>query len=79
MRKQTDFVVRVWELGNGSNGSTTGQALSHEVKELYLNNGFEVFSTAALQVSAGVIYYNMSFVKYEDVPEQVKENVSKPK
>lgn len=82
MRKQTDFVVRVFPLGNGANDSVTGDELSRIIRNQYLANGYEVFSTAALQVSAGVIFYNVSLVKYEDAPltpvESVIPSVVKP-
>lgn len=70
MRKQTDFVVRVWDMGNGANGSKTGEVVSKEIRDVYLRNGYEIFSTpGALQISAGVIYFAVCFVKYEDVAE----------
>lgn len=67
MRKQTDFVVRVFKLGNGANGTQTGEQLTQEVREKYLKSGYEVFSTDAIQVFGGEIFYNICFAKYEDV------------
>lgn len=67
MRKQTDFVVRVFNLGNGANDTMTGEQLTQVVRELYLNKGYEVFSTDAIQVFGGNIFYNICFAKYEEV------------
>lgn len=69
MRKQVDFVVRVWALGNGNNDTVTTEKLSKEIREIYLDNGYEVFSTHAIQVAASAVFYNVTFVKYEYVPE----------
>jgi hypothetical protein len=67
MRKQVDFVVRSWEFGNGANGTKTSAMVSEEIRENYLNKGYEVFSTpGVLQITAGVINFSVCFVKYED-------------
>lgn len=68
MRKQIDFDVRVFPLGNGANGSMTHEQVSQFIRESYLAKGWEVFSDHVNQVSAGVIYYQVSFAKYEDEP-----------
>lgn len=77
MRKQVDFDVRVVALGNGSNGSMTHEQVAEFVREEYLNRGWEVFSDHVNQVSAGVIYYQISFVKWEDMPSV--DNTKVPK
>lgn len=69
MRKQTDFDVRVFPLGNGANGSMTHEQVSQYVRENYLAQGWEVFSDHVNQVSAGTIYYQVSLAKYEEVAE----------
>lgn len=66
MRKQIDFDVRVFPLGNGSNGSMTHEQVSEFVRENYLAKGWEVFSDHVNQVSAGVIYYQLALVRYEE-------------
>lgn len=66
MRKQIDFAVRVWKLGNGSDGSITGEQLSQEIKEKYLANDFEVFDVSSIQTSGFAIMYQVTFVKYRD-------------
>lgn len=70
MRKQTDFVIRSWEIGNGANGTKTGEMVSREIRDVYLANGYEVFSVpGALQIFAGAVNFAVCFVKYEDVAE----------
>lgn len=69
MRKQVDFDVRVFPLGNGSNGSMTHEQVSQYVRENYQTKGWEVFSDHVNQVSAGTIYYQVSFVKWEEVEQ----------
>jgi len=65
MRKQIDFDVRVFPLGNGANGSMTHEQVAEDVRENYLKKGWEVFSDHVNQVSAGVIYYQVALAKYE--------------
>lgn len=65
MRKQVDFDVRVVPLGNGSNGSMTHEQVAEFVRG-YLREGWEVFSDHVNQVSAGVIYYQITLAKYEE-------------
>ena len=67
MRKQTDFAVRVWRLGNGADGSTTGEDLRKEILEQYFARGYEVFDVASIQTSGYAIMYQVTFLKYEDV------------
>ena len=67
MRKQTDFDVRVFPLGNGANETMTHDQVSDFIRENYLKRGWEVFRTETNQVSAGVIYFQVVLVKYEDV------------
>lgn len=69
MRKQIDFDVRVFALGNGANGSMTHEQISQYVRENYLQDGWEVFSDNVNQISAGVIYYQVAFAKYEALEE----------
>lgn len=66
MRKMTDFVVKVYKLGNGANDTMTSDMLTKVVRENYLGKGYEVFSTDAIQVFGGEIFYNITFAKYED-------------
>lgn len=72
MRKQVDFAVRVWRLGNGSDGSTTGEQLSQEIVEKYLANDYEVFDVASIQTSGFAIMYQVTFVKYAEQEPNVK-------
>jgi hypothetical protein len=69
MRKQIDFDVRVFPLGNGANGSMTREEVSDFIRTNYLDSqtGWEVFNVNANQVAAGVIYYQVTLCKYEDV------------
>lgn len=69
MRKQVDFVVRVFKLGNGSNDTWTSDMLNQYTQENYFSKGYEVFSASVSQVFGGEIYFNMNFAKYEDVAE----------
>lgn len=80
MRKQTDFDYRVYPVGN-TEGNYNHLQLSAEIREEYLQNGWEVLSTENLQVSANVIYLAVSLVKYEDIPEdqEVKRGPGRPK
>lgn len=68
MRKQIDFDVRVFPLGNGSNDTMTHDAVGKFIREDYLQKGWEVLSADSLQVSAGVIYLQTVLVRYEDEP-----------
>lgn len=77
MRKQVDFDVRVFPLGNGSNETMTHDAVGAFIRDNYFQNGWEVFHVETNQVSAGVIYYQVTLIKYEDVatsdaPEKAK-------
>ena len=68
MRKQVDFDVRVFPLGNGANETMTHEAVGAFVRDNYLTKGWELYGNpSALQVSAGVIYYSLSFVRYEEL------------
>ena len=71
MRKQIDFVVRVFPLGNGSNGTITGEQLSEIIRSQYLRNGYEVFKVDAIQVSGFQISYHVALIKYQ-VDEEVR-------
>ena len=66
MRKQIDFDVRVFPLGNGANDTMTHEAVGKFIREDYLQKGWEVLSADSLQVSAGVIYLQTVLVRYED-------------
>lgn len=79
MRKQIDFAVRVWKLGNGADGSTTGEALGQEIRELYLANDYEVFDVASIQTSGFAIMYQVTFVKWQEVPILDTQTNAKPK
>lgn len=83
MRKQVDFIVRVFKLGNGSNDTWTSEMLNKYTHETYFSKGYEVFSGSIAQVFGGEIFFNMNFVKYEDVtfaPEfKVDASVAKEK
>jgi hypothetical protein len=73
MRKQTDFDVRVFPLGNGSGGeSMTHEQVGEFVRTNYLDKGWEVLSANNNQVSAGVIYLQVVLVKWEDVADEVR-------
>jgi hypothetical protein len=76
MRKQIDFDVRVFALGNGANGSMTREQVSEFIRENYMGKGWEVFSDHINQVSGGSIYYQVVFIKYEDVAETPAVKVS---
>lgn len=67
MRKQTDFVVRVFKLGNGTGDTWTSEMLNQYTHENYLSKGYEVFSASVAQIFANEVFFNVNFVKYEDV------------
>lgn len=69
MRKQVDFDVRVFPLGNGANETMTHESVGAFIRDNYFANGWEVFHVDTNQVSAGVIYYQVTLLKYEDVPD----------
>lgn len=80
MRKQVDFDVRVFALGNGANDTWTRERVSAFVRDEYLIKGWEIFDVNTNQVFGGSIFYQITFLKYEDValPEPtVKEKVAK--
>jgi len=80
MRKQTNFDVRVFPLGNGSGGeSMTHEQVSDFVRTNYLEQGWEVLSANNNQVSAGVIYLQVVLVKWENVHETGETSEVKPK
>lgn len=66
MRKQTDFDVRVFPLGNGGNDTMTHMQVSDFIRDNYLKNGWDVLNTETNQVSAGVIYFQVVLVKWEE-------------
>lgn len=66
MRKQVDFDVRVFPLGNGANETMTHEAVGGFIRENYLKKGWEVFHVETNQVSAGVIYYQVTLLKYAE-------------
>ena len=83
MRKQVDFDVRVFPLGNGANETMTREAVGKYIRENYLlkpnydedgkvnlsdKSYWEVLAVETNQVSGGVIYYQTTLVKYEDEP-----------
>ena len=77
MRKQVDFDVRVFPLGNGANDTMTHEQVGQFVRDNYLHKPnpkpddrgyWEVFNTATNQISAGTIYYQVTLVKFEDAP-----------
>ena len=55
-RKQVDFDVRVFPLGNGANETMTREAVAEFIRTNYLQKDWEVLETDSLQVSAGTIY-----------------------
>ena len=63
--KQVDFDFRVYPVGQ-QEGSYTHELLSKEIREQYLDQGWSVLSTEVSQVSAGVLFLAVSFVKYSD-------------
>ncbi len=76
MRKQVDMDVRVFPLGNGADSSMTHDQVSQYLKENYLlkpnadksdKSYWELFHVDTNQVSAGVIYYQTTLVKWLDV------------
>jgi len=69
MRKQIDFDVRVFPLGNGANDTMTHEAVGAFIRENYLLKGWEVFDVNANQVAAGTIYFQVTLLKYDDVVE----------
>ena len=75
MRKQVDFDVRVFPLGNGANDTMTHDAVGEYIRDNYLRKGWEVFDVNANQVSAGTIYFQVTLLKYED--EAVVKSVAK--
>jgi hypothetical protein len=81
MRKQVDFIVRVFKLGNGANDTWTSDMLNKYTHENYFSKGYEVFNASVSQVFGGEIYFNMNFVKYEDMlttdAPALKEKVAK--
>lgn len=81
MRKQVDFDVRVFPLGNGANDSMTRIQIAEWLRNEYFfkpnvdKDGkpnpkdlsyWEIFDVATNQVSAGVISYQVTLVKYLD-------------
>lgn len=87
MRKQVDFDVRVFPLGNGANGSMKHEEVGEYIRNEYLfkenvdkdgnpnpkdKSYWEVFTVETNQVSAGVIYFQVSLIKYEDVVATAK-------
>ena len=71
MRKQVDFAVRVFPLGNGGNGTLTGEQVAEIVRD-YQKKGFEVFNISAFQVTGLSISYHIAFIKYEEVTDAVR-------
>lgn len=78
MRKQVDFDVRVFPLGNGANETMTHDAVGAFIRQNYLEKGWEVFNAETNQVSAGAIYFQVTLLKYEELPA-VSETSVKPK
>lgn len=75
MRKQVDFDVRVFPLGNGANDTMTRLDVAKFIREDYLlkpnadktdKSYWEVTNTSSLQVSAGVIYFQVTLIKFLD-------------
>lgn len=75
MRKQVDFDVRVFPLGNGSNDSMTREQIAQLIRDGYLlrsnenkadKSYWEVFDVNTNQVTAGTIFYQVTLVKYLD-------------
>lgn len=71
MRKQVDFDVRVFPLGNGANDTMTREAVSEFIRENYLKRGWEVFDVNTNQVFGGSIFYQVTLLKYEDLEAKV--------
>ena len=78
MRKQIDFDVHVYPLGNGANETMTRVDVARDIRENYLlasskdGSYWEVQGASSLQVSAGVIYYQVTFIKYLDADTGAK-------
>ena len=71
--KQVDFDVKVFPLGNGSDGTMTRDLVSAFIRDNYLlkpnddksdKSYWAVFDISTNQISNGTIYYQVTLVKY---------------
>lgn len=68
MRKQIDFVVRVYNLGNGADGTFTAQMFNESIRTLYLDNGWEVMSAFPTpHTDPGKAGVMVALARYEEV------------
>lgn len=68
MKKQTGFTFRNYVISS-VNPSISRPVFEMQIKEEYLDNGWEVMGSGVTKVDANELYVWVSFSKYEDVPE----------
>lgn len=71
MRKQTDFVYRQIEYSS-IDPDKSSPMWSAWVRDNYLNQGYEILSTDVVRAESNSVFLGISFVKYEDVPDEAR-------
>ena len=75
MRKQTEFAYRQIEYSS-IEPEKSSPTWSAWVKQNYLDNGWEILTTEVVRAEANSVFLGISFVKYEDVADEVSEEGS---
>jgi hypothetical protein len=71
MKKQTEFAYRQIEYSS-IEPEKSSPVWSKWIKENYLDLGWEVLSTAVVRAEANSVFVGLSFVKYEEVSDEVR-------
>lgn len=73
MRKQVDYVYRQIQV-SAINPEISYVEASRFVREEYLQNGWEVMRSEVVNFEANTVFIGLHFVKYEVVPDEVRES-----
>lgn len=71
MKKQTEFIFRLLEYSS-IDPEKSSPRWSAYIKENYLDQGWEILSTAVVRAEANSVFLGISFVRYEDAPDEVR-------
>ena len=74
MRKQTDFAYRQIEYSS-IDPQKSSPVWSAWIRDNYLSQGWEVLSSEVVRAEANSVFLGLSFVKYEEVADEVREEV----
>lgn len=77
MRKQTEFAYRQIEYSS-IEPEKSSPVWSAWIKQNYLDNGWEIMNTSVVRAEANSVFLGISFVKYEEIPDAVREGKRGP-